>query len=295
MQPVALIGRERPMNYFQMVNEAIALIEEERGRNLSVAEIAERYDISRFYFSRIFKALTKQNVKEYLDGRRMAAAVAQLAATRRRILDIALDCGYESHAVFTRKFKQCFGITPAQFRKSGGELPVCPRLAVVERQFKNLHRQLIVDFERQSLGPLRLVGQSIRFNPDREADLRRVKAFYGRFTAEYLIGKGIDSVYNVTGSEARPGDRFDYFAGFPPPAGAVPDGLVPLTLPASDYAVFRYKNSLEGIHRTVAGDVWTAVLLSGLTLNRIGIHFFELYQRGYERTKQFLLYVPVRP
>jgi AraC family transcriptional regulator len=282
------------MNYFQMVNEAVDYIEENISRNIPIDELAARYQISKFYFTRIFKALTRMNVKEYIDGRRMAEAVRELETTHRRIIDIAFDTGFESHETLTRKFKNTFGMTPAQFRTAGGQLNLCKRVTVVERQFKNLHREMIVDFQIESPGPIKLVGKHICFNPDHVQDLENVNAYYRRFITRYVQGKGIDRLFHVTGGDAAPGEAIDYFTGFQPVIQEIPEGLVPLTLVASDYAVFRYKHNMQGIHRIVAGDVWQGILLSGLTLNPIGIHFFELYERTFQQTKQFLLYVPIK-
>ncbi len=282
------------MEYFQMINETIEFIENNLNRNIAVDELAERYHISKFYFTRIFKTLTGKNVKEYIDGRKMAEAAKRLKMTSGRMIDIALDFGFESHEAFTRKFKNLYGITPVEYRRTIPQLPTCPRIKVVERQFKNLHREMIVDFQIQNPGTVKLIGRHIWFNPDIVEELPKVTSFFNQFIADYILGNAIERMYNVTGGEAVAGEAIDYFAGFQKKSEQIPSGLVELTLEASDYAIFKYKNSMEGIHRLVAADVWKAILLSGLTLNRIGIHFFELYERNYNQTKQFLLYVPIK-
>ena len=33
-------------------------------------------------------------------------------------MDVALDCGFNSHEFFTKTFKEAFGITPDQYRKN---------------------------------------------------------------------------------------------------------------------------------------------------------------------------------
>ena len=286
------------MNYFQMISETIEYIENNLGQIITVDKLAQRNQISKFYFTRIFKALTRKNVKEYIDGRRMDEAAKKLKKTSARIIDVAFDYGFESHEAFTRKFKSFYGITPGEYKRSSFQLPTYERINVVERQFKNLHREMIVDFQIQNPGTIQLIGKHIRFNPDKLDELQKVKAFVNQFIADYIINNAIGKMYNVTESIAKPGESFDYFVGFEMPVNvnqkAVYSELDSLTLEASDYAVFRYKNNMEGIHRLVASDVWKAVALSDLTLNEIGIHFFELYERGYNQTKQFTFYVPIK-
>ena len=92
------------MNYFRMINETIEFIEDNLNRNIAVDELAKCNYISKFYFTRIFKALTEKNIKEYIDGRKMSEAAKRLKMSSGRIIDVALDYGFESHETFTRKF-----------------------------------------------------------------------------------------------------------------------------------------------------------------------------------------------
>lgn len=169
------------MNYFQMTGDTIAYIETHLDQNMTVDELACRHHISKFYFTRIFKAVTRKNVTEYIDGRKMAEAARKLKKPSVRILDVALEYGFESHEAFTRKFKNLYGITPGEYKQSSRELPTCERIEVVERQFKNLHRDLIVDFEIERPGTIPLIGKHIRFNPDDPAELPKVKTFFHQF------------------------------------------------------------------------------------------------------------------
>lgn len=55
--------------------------------------------------------------KEYLRKKKLTIAADRLVKGETSILDIALDCQFESHAAFTRSFKQFFKITPEQYRE----------------------------------------------------------------------------------------------------------------------------------------------------------------------------------
>ncbi len=46
---------------------------------------------------------------EYVRRRRLSVALEQLMTTKRSIVDIALDSGFESQEAFTRAFKAMFG------------------------------------------------------------------------------------------------------------------------------------------------------------------------------------------
>ena len=52
---------------------------------------------------------------------RLDRAAWLLLTTCARVLDIALETGWESHEVFTRAFRARFGATPSAFRKDRGK------------------------------------------------------------------------------------------------------------------------------------------------------------------------------
>lgn len=40
-----------------------------------------------------------------------------IITSKRRIIEIAFECGFESHEAFTRSFKLAYGMPPSSFRK----------------------------------------------------------------------------------------------------------------------------------------------------------------------------------
>lgn len=57
-------------------------------------------------------------VREYIKLRRLARVTKVLENKNKRILDIALDCGFGSHETLTRAFKEAYGMTPEQYREN---------------------------------------------------------------------------------------------------------------------------------------------------------------------------------
>lgn len=56
-------------------------------------------------------------VGEYIKKRRLAIAGSELVSTDRKIIDIALDYGYDSPDSFTKAFTRFHGATPSAVRK----------------------------------------------------------------------------------------------------------------------------------------------------------------------------------
>lgn len=76
------------------------------------------------YFHRIFHAATGEPVHRYVRRLRLDYAAYRLLVGDRPIVEIAFDAGYESHAAFTRAFKQAFSCPPAEFRGKPRSAPL---------------------------------------------------------------------------------------------------------------------------------------------------------------------------
>lgn len=86
--------------------------------NLNNDIIAERMNMSRASFYNKFKNLTGETPNEYINNRRLAKAKSMLLADRGvSIAEISEALGFNSANYFSRKFKEKFGVTPAQYRQ----------------------------------------------------------------------------------------------------------------------------------------------------------------------------------
>lgn len=105
------------MHAWEVIEQSLDFIEEHLAEEISTEELANIACLSPFYFQRLFKRLVSKPVQEYVKLRRLAKVIQNLKDTDRRILDIAMDYGFSSHANFTRVFKETYGITPDEYRK----------------------------------------------------------------------------------------------------------------------------------------------------------------------------------
>ncbi len=106
------------MHAWEQIQKTLDHIEEHLSGDIKIESLAKTAALSSFYYQRLFSRLVGKPVAEYIKLRRMAKAADALLYKDKRILDVALDMGYASHEQFTRTFKQSYGITPKEFRKS---------------------------------------------------------------------------------------------------------------------------------------------------------------------------------
>ena len=106
------------MHAWESIQKAVDYIEENISQKMTPEELADVAALSPFYFQRLFTRLVKRPVNEYIKLRRLARASEALKNKALRILDIALEYGFNSHESFTKAFKAAFDITPDNYRSN---------------------------------------------------------------------------------------------------------------------------------------------------------------------------------
>ena len=88
----------------------------------SLDEIADRFFITKHHLCRKFKNATGMSVFEYINSLKVHQACQGLLKSNDSILEICMECGFNSQAYFSRIFRAYTGLTPNQYRKRGSEL-----------------------------------------------------------------------------------------------------------------------------------------------------------------------------
>ncbi len=68
------------------------------------------------HFHRIFTAEMGENIAAYIRRVRLERAAQKLIHGATDLMQVAMDAGFQSHAAFSKAFKQHFGYTPSEFR-----------------------------------------------------------------------------------------------------------------------------------------------------------------------------------
>lgn len=95
------------------------------GRRITLEDLAGVAGYSRFHFVRAFKQSTGVPPYAFVLRERVAAARELLDHSALPIAEIAQRCGFSTHTHFSTRFREAFGLTPAEYRRrstgSGGE------------------------------------------------------------------------------------------------------------------------------------------------------------------------------
>ncbi len=100
------------------MQKALKYLEEYYTQDITLDQISCEVNLSRFYFSRLFRKTTGMNFNTYLNRIRADKAEELIRDTRKSILEIAYETGFVSIRTFNRSFKAIKGITPHSLRQA---------------------------------------------------------------------------------------------------------------------------------------------------------------------------------
>ena len=155
--------------YAERFTKVFDYIDTHLDEELSVERLSQVANFSKYHFHRQFCQYTGINVIRYVQLMRLRRASYQLAFNdQARIIDIALQAGFENPESFSRAFKNTFDQTPTQFRKHPAWKPWNERYQIPIRKRRQPVEVNIINFEETAVaalehrGPPELVNDSVR-------------------------------------------------------------------------------------------------------------------------------------
>lgn len=100
---------------FELVKQ---YIKENHLQNITLAEIATKFNFSQAYLTKIFIKFTGMPPLKYKTSLRISAAKDYLIKTNMTVADVAERLGYSDQFAFSKAFKKSEKLSPLQYRKS---------------------------------------------------------------------------------------------------------------------------------------------------------------------------------
>lgn len=111
---------------FEYLNKMIQYIEDNLTEEIDYKKLAQIVGISEYSLQRIFIFLTNISISEYIRKRRLSRAFEELKTSDIKVIDVAIKFQYDSAISFSRAFKNMFGITPNECKKSNERYKLFP-------------------------------------------------------------------------------------------------------------------------------------------------------------------------
>lgn len=291
-------------NYLlDIIKKTTEYIENNLLEELSLDNISENVNLSKFHLLRIWKGATSTGLMEYVRRRRIAMSLGDLINARNSIEFISNKYGFEWERTYNRIFKEEYATTPAKWRRSPSPLMILDRF---NAEFMNCAGDGLIFFRSITVLPsLSIAG--IEYLVDTEENLQ----------TQSSNKLGVDFFYNIRPQVINPVEKDIYigYTSIPEPHtgttlympsvqvnqnSIVTPEMKLRTIPPHKYGVFTYmgphrpeeisSKNLESIWRYVF-EVWMPTVQFNLKEN---FHFEYInYAKCSKQYCECDLYYPI--
>ncbi len=110
-----MAGRDRAYRMLEFLNENYV-------KNITLGDLADHMGYNRAYCSQLFGKVMGTDFRSYLNDLRAAAAWKQMAEPdcEKTVLQVAMDCGFDSMNTFYRAFRRRYGKSPREMLSARG-------------------------------------------------------------------------------------------------------------------------------------------------------------------------------
>ncbi|HAA25913.1 MAG TPA: AraC family transcriptional regulator [Ruminiclostridium sp.] len=110
--------REASSDKMENIKRALEYIHKNFDRKIRLNDLARLSNMSEGHFCRFFKKLVRKTPVEYINYYRVNRAAKLLQNEDAKVIEIAMDVGFDSFSYFISMFKRYMKCTPSQYRKS---------------------------------------------------------------------------------------------------------------------------------------------------------------------------------
>ena len=259
------------MDWLQRMNNAISYIEDNLVNDIDYNEAAKAACCSAYHFQRMFSFITNIPLSEYIRRRRLTLAAFALQNSNAKVIDIALQYGYESPEAFARAFQNLHGVTPTSARNVGVQLKAYSRISF----HIIIKGDVEMNYRIEDAKAFKMFGISTEITNLEDKAYDDTKEFVDQCiqngTAQSIldeIGYGpLESIGNgpLNDNGIRPVGLFALYGfnknshsvmiGADYPSNKVSDKFEVLDMPAATFAVFSIKASKNEGNDTIA-NIW---------------------------------------
>ncbi len=257
--------------YAKRFNRVFDYIEQNLDDTLLLERLSEVAHFSPFHFHRQFTGYCGIPVGRYVQLMRLKRASYRLAFNPlEKIIDIALDAGFQNPESFSRAFRHVFGVTPSQFRKKPAWVDWHQRIPEQKQIRKHTMKVKIIDFPETRVATLTHQGQHERLNETaaRFIEWRKttglspvaISQTYGIAPHDPATTKAEDFRFHFSGSVTAPVDESNPF------------GVINGAIPAGRCAMIRHNGSHDAL-----GEIARSLYRDWLPASGEELRDFPLY------------------
>ena len=170
------------MNYSQVLQTVLEYIDDNITNELNVDMITKKAGYSAFHFSRKFTEALGISIMSYVTWRKLQYALYDLTQGK-KVIDVAMEYGFETHGGFTKAFMHWFGFPPVLCKlRLTVNPPMKPSVQMLTHKFLggNAMYPHIVE-----LTPFATVGYPTRHKSENLKDNVNASTFWNAIDLDY--------------------------------------------------------------------------------------------------------------
>lgn len=287
------------MEYLEAVERAIMYMENHLDEAISVHEVARASGYSYYHFTRIFQSVLGESVGNYLQKRRLSSAAQKLLCSERKIIDIAMESGFDSSEAFSRAFKGVYQISPSAYRHNRLDVFLGNKKAIDREFLQHISANINVQPQIRTIDDIYVAG------------IHGVATLDTIFTLWQQLGEKQSSIPNKHPSRRtfgiceyqRDADIANYDMKLSEVVGVevesydnLPPDIITKTIPAGKFAVFTHKGPLADVLKTYQYIWGTWALLTSEVIDERDD--FELYDERFKgrenEDSKMDIYIPIK-
>ncbi|QUG43596.1 AraC family transcriptional regulator [Psychrobacillus sp. INOP01] len=292
-----------------LIQQVIDYIDNQIKEEIHPENLAKLIGYSPFHFYRIFQQTTGYTVMDYVQKRKLQFALFELLQGE-KIIDIALEYGFKTHAGFTKAFKRCFGSPPSLYKLH------CPVSLPQKLDLNSLHQKktggIVLQPKIISKPPFEVAGKTFDSRLEKVFFTRDAPAFWEqRISSDESIETTLYNLLspkehgeyclNLSGSEYK--NSFTYLFAVNYDKGTpIPEGITMLQIKATNYAVFKtplvnvdqFVASIKGTWRYILED-WLPHSLYEVDEDSYDFEYYDEHCHDWEYEKIYMeIYLPIK-
>ena len=292
------------LDYIDILQEMLKFIDTNIKEKLNVEKLAARAGFSQYHFCRVFQWEIGLSVMEYVRNRKLAYASSELS-TGKKIVDIAIEYGFDTHSGFSKAFRRYFSCSPDRYRIIASF--DVPKLPILQKTKQYVNGGIVMEPKMVKKDALKIAGFAIKTTSKNEENAKIIPKFW----YDYMINGKQEKLHKETFVKnhdeygacfpENPEDgEFEYVIGVEVEDGHdIPKEYFVCFIPESLYAVFSTPPSdKENFSKEIQGT-WKYIFSEWFPNSGYEFAYgkvdFELYteQAMGETGKICEIYVPV--
>ncbi|WP_449619717.1 helix-turn-helix transcriptional regulator [Robertmurraya sp. Marseille-Q9965] len=281
------------LEHYDVIENALHYIEDNLQHPLSLDSVSSTFNMSKFYFHRLFSSIMGCSLNNYILSRRLNASVNLIQNDTLSLTDIAYQFNFGTQASFTRAFKRQYTITPSSLRSNRTNITPIPVPSVVKRPIKNINGDIVTDFTLTEFESIRITG--IVFEVDLATEDYRLKIrSHIKMVLDHIDTTVNGPCYVIYSNCHHNSTRFKVLAGIPRDIQIVKPLYFTIDAPQIFCAKFRYSGDLLEIGEVLKSDFARFLKIAKQEPENTDIELIQVFENLHNLESSYHIYVPIK-